>query len=92
MTSVLYERRCRALGSLERVRLINCLSTPKSVSELLTRCSLSQSALSQHLKVLRDAEVVRGTRSGRNIVYRVPDKKMLTVARLLLEEGGGRTA
>ena len=86
MAGETHRARCKAFGSEERVRLIECLKTPKNVSELLKRCSLSQSALSQHLKVLRDARVVVPKREGRNIVYSIPNKKMFTVAKILLEE------
>lgn len=86
MASGMHKARCKAFGSAERVRLIECLKTPKNVSELLERCTLSQSALSQHLRVLRDANVVIKQRKGRNIVYSVPNKNMLTVAKILLEE------
>lgn len=60
---------CRALGNPERVRLVACLVRKATVSELLSKCSLSQSALSQHLAILRKAGVVRASRSGRYMQY-----------------------
>lgn len=44
---------CRALSNNQRVNLIVCLSKPKSVTEMLETCPLSQSALSQHLRILK---------------------------------------
>ena len=41
------------------------------VSELARRTGLSQPAASQHLKVLRDAGLVRGRVDGRRRLYRV---------------------
>jgi DNA-binding transcriptional ArsR family regulator len=41
------------------------------VSELAERAGLSQPAASQHLKVLRDAGLVRGRVDGRRRLYRV---------------------
>jgi len=41
------------------------------VSELAGRLGLSQPATSQHLKVLRDAGLVRGRVDGRRRLYRV---------------------
>ena len=41
------------------------------VSELAERVGVSQPAASQHLKVLRDAGLVRGRADGRRRLYRV---------------------
>jgi DNA-binding transcriptional ArsR family regulator len=41
------------------------------VSELAARVGVSQPAASQHLKVLRDAGLVRGRVDGRRRLYRV---------------------
>jgi DNA-binding transcriptional ArsR family regulator len=41
------------------------------VSELADRVGVSQPAASQHLKVLRDAGLVRGRVDGRQRLYRV---------------------
>lgn len=41
------------------------------VTELAERTGLSQPAASQHLKVLRDAGLVRGRVEGRRRLYRV---------------------
>jgi DNA-binding transcriptional ArsR family regulator len=76
----------KAFGNKERVQLMVCLASPKYVTELLDRCTLSQSALSQHLKVLKDAGLVKSERSGRHISYVLTSKKVLTVARALLEQ------
>lgn len=84
MTNVSPDR-CRAFGNRGRAQLISCLSTPQSVTELLLRCTLSQSALSQHLKILRDAEIVTTEREGQHVVYRVTHKKYAALARRLLE-------
>lgn len=75
---------CKALGNEDRLRLITCLAKPRSVTELLGHCSLSQSALSQHLKVLRDAGVVTARREGKQVLYKAADKKVAAIAKLLL--------
>jgi DNA-binding transcriptional ArsR family regulator len=61
------------------------LSTEKSVTELLSRCDLSQSALSQHLKILKDAGIVTCARDGKKQIYSIKNKKVLQIAKLLLE-------
>jgi ArsR family transcriptional regulator len=75
----------KALGSEERLLLLKCLSKPQSVTELLNHCSLSQSALSQHLKVLRDAELVDSQKEGKKVVYRVKTKKTSDLVKILLD-------
>lgn len=75
----------KVFSNQNRVRLIVCLAKPQSVTELLTHCSLSQSALSQHLKVLRDCGVARCARSGKSQVYSITNKKIVSVAKQLLE-------
>ncbi len=74
---------CKAIGNKERLSLILCLEKEKSVNDLLKLCQLSQSALSQHLKVLRDNKIVSTRREGKNIFYQTKDKKFITVSKLL---------
>ncbi len=75
----------KAFANKNRVRLIVCLSNAKNVTELLALCNLSQSALSQHLKVLKDEGIAVCARDGKNQIYSIKDKKALVVAKLLLE-------
>ena len=75
----------KAFSNHTRVKLIVCLSKAKCVSELLLQCTLSQSALSQHLKVLKDAGIITCKREGKQQIYSVKNKKVLEVAKRLLE-------
>lgn len=75
---------CKAVGNPERARLIACLAREMTVSSLLKKCSLSQSALSQHLSVLRDAGVVRTRESGRHVYYRTASRKYVDLARTII--------
>lgn len=60
----------RALSNEHRLMLLCLLfEGEKSVSELNASLALSQSALSQHLAVLRDQELVRTRRAGQSIYY-----------------------
>lgn len=72
------------LANKTRLRLLLCLEKPHSVTELLTKCTLSQSALSQHLAKLKHAGAVTCTRSGSQQMYQVLNKKILAVARDIL--------
>lgn len=56
-----------------------------SVSELNERLDLSQSALSQHLAVLRQDRLVRTRRESQTIFYSLADSKALPVIHTLHE-------
>jgi DNA-binding transcriptional ArsR family regulator len=53
------------------------------VGELNRRVPLSQSALSQHLGVLRRERLVRTRREGQSIRYRVEEGTAMDLVRLL---------
>ena len=63
----------KAMGNEQRL-LILCqlVGHELSVAELLARIKLSQSALSQHLAVLREAGMVETRRSAQTIFYSLP--------------------
>ncbi|MDY6808027.1 MAG: metalloregulator ArsR/SmtB family transcription factor [Actinomycetota bacterium] len=64
----------RALASPTRVAIVLRLQDrPQCVHEVVGALSLSQPLVSQHLRVLKDAGVVRGNRSGREIIYELAD-------------------
>jgi DNA-binding transcriptional ArsR family regulator len=60
----------RALADPTRRALLDRLSEGEaSVSELTAAFDVTQSAISQHLKVLRDAELAGERKSGRQRIY-----------------------
>lgn len=75
----------KIFSNKERLNLLVCLSSPKNVTQLLGRCHLSQSALSQHLKLLKDASVAECKRDGKKQIYFVPNKKVILIAKSLLK-------
>ncbi len=75
----------RAFSNRNRVKLIVCLTKAKCVTDLLRLCDLSQSALSQHLKVLKDEGIATCERDGKSQIYSIKDKKVLEIAKHLLE-------
>lgn len=74
----------KAFSNEQRLKLLQCLSKPKNVTDMLNHCLLTQSALSQHLKVLREACVVKANRKGKEVVYSISDKKVTLITNLLL--------
>jgi ArsR family transcriptional regulator, zinc-responsive transcriptional repressor len=64
----------RALASPLRIAIITELSSgARCVHELVDALEVPQPLVSQHLRVLRGAGVVRGARRGREIEYRLTD-------------------
>ncbi|HWG70684.1 MAG TPA: metalloregulator ArsR/SmtB family transcription factor [Steroidobacteraceae bacterium] len=74
----------KALANDQRL-LILCalLDGPLSVGQINERVPLSQSALSQHLGVLRDAALVTTTRHSQTIYYALTQGPALEIMRVL---------
>ncbi|MBP9866754.1 MAG: helix-turn-helix transcriptional regulator [Candidatus Pacebacteria bacterium] len=74
----------KVFSNKKRVELIMCLTQEKCVTDLLSLCTLSQSALSQHLKILKDADMVSCKREWKQQKYHVKNKQVKKIAELLL--------
>ncbi|MET7402308.1 metalloregulator ArsR/SmtB family transcription factor [Dactylosporangium sp. NPDC005572] len=65
----------RALSAPLRIRIVTELAEgPRCVHELVDSLGAAQPLVSQHLRVLRGAGVVRGARRGREIAYSLTDE------------------
>ena len=70
-----YDKALEALATPTRRALFERLGkTPSSVGELAAEFPISQPAVSQHLRVLREAELVRVTRQGTRHIYQLNDR------------------
>jgi len=79
-------RLLKALSNRSRLMVLCLLAAGElSVGELQTRLPLSQSALSQHLAVLRRDQLVKTRRESQTIYYSLHDEKAARVIRLLHE-------
>jgi ArsR family transcriptional regulator, virulence genes transcriptional regulator len=92
-------RLMKALGNEQRLLVLcNLLERPMTVGELNARMDLSQSALSQHLALLREAGLVETRREAQSIHYSLPSGPVTRVMGLLQdiycapEPPGGRAA
>lgn len=76
----------RALANERRLMILCQLADgERSVGQLLPLVGLSQSALSQHLAVLRDEGVVATRREATSVWYRIADPAALKVVGTLAE-------
>jgi len=61
-----------ALGDPSRYAIVQCLSErPRAVGELADELPISRQAVSQHLRVLKDAGLVAAKAEGTRRVYRL---------------------
>ncbi len=67
--------------------IILCMLSQKemSVGELQQYSELSQSAFSQHLKVLRDKEIVKTRKEAQTIYYSIKNENVLKILQSLYE-------
>ena len=81
----------RALANEQRLMILcHLIDRPLAVGELNERLPLSQSALSQHLSVLRAADLVRTEREAQSIRYSLPPGVVTRLLEILHEEFCGR--
>lgn len=76
----------KAISNHRRLQILNHLADghERSVSEIESLVpELSQSALSQHLGRLRQAEIVKTRRSSQTIFYSIEDQNVVRILRLL---------
>ena len=74
----------KALANEQRLHILcNLLDGPLSVGELNQRLKLSQSALSQHLALLREMQLLDTRREAQTIFYSLPDGPVVQIMALL---------
>ena len=74
----------RVLGNSKRLEILYFLKDKELNVGQLERCvKLSQSALSQHLAVLRKAEIVKTRRVAQSVFYCLKDGKTIQLLELL---------
>lgn len=77
----------KALANEQRLMILcHLVAGPLSVSQLNERITLSQSALSQHLAVLRESAIVHTQRQSQTIFYSLPEGVVTRLISVLHEE------
>ncbi|WP_088225191.1 metalloregulator ArsR/SmtB family transcription factor [Desulfosporosinus sp. FKB] len=73
----------KALGHPIRYKIVKfLLDEPKCVCKLTEDVEFSQSNLSQHLKILKEAGVLESERVGLNVHYRISSEKVKAIIKL----------
>lgn len=77
----------KAMANEQRLMILcHLVSGPLTVSELNERVRLSQSALSQHLAVLRDCGIVQTEREAQSVHYSLPPGPVTKLLSVLHDE------
>lgn len=76
----------KALGDPTRVKMLMALAERElCVHELATLLGMTQSAVSHQLQMLRDLRIVKYTKSGRHVFYKLDDDHIADMLQLGLE-------
>ena len=79
------------LADPNRVKIMDCLMVGEMcVSDLAAIVGISESAVSQHLRILRNLRWVRHRKNGRIVYYALEDEHIRSLLELSLAHAGGR--
>lgn len=74
----------KVFGDSTRIKIMYLLrEMPLSVGELAEKLSMTDSAVSHQLKILKNSSLVRGKREGKSVIYSLADDHVL----LILNQG-----
>jgi len=83
-TIILAAKKLKALANVNRLKVLYLISNQElSVGKIEKEIDLSQSALSQHLAILRNYDIVKTRRSAQTIYYKLKDDKIRQIMELL---------
>ncbi|MEG0315018.1 MAG: metalloregulator ArsR/SmtB family transcription factor [Erysipelotrichaceae bacterium] len=75
----------KALSDKSRLKILLALNTNEStVSNLATTLNISQSTLSNQLRILKEAKLVNYIRQGQNIIYSLDDQHVKDILNITL--------
>jgi len=79
----------KGIGSTSRYRIVEALfNGSRTVSELVRLVRLSQPAVSQHLKTLKETNIVQDIRQGQEVLYSLNTRYVLELLKNLSREIG----
>ena len=77
-------QKLKALANVNRLKVLYLINDKElSVGNIEDAVGLSQSALSQHLAILRNYDIVKTRRSAQTIYYQLKDEKVRKIMELL---------
>ncbi len=80
----------KAMAHPARLKILEgLLENECNVSIIQEKLGLPQSTISQHLKTLKNAGIIRGRREGTKMCYSVIDDKVRKILHVIMENGMG---
>lgn len=77
----------KAMAHPARLKILEGLMENEcNVGEIQDKLHLPQSTISQHLKTLKNAGIIKGTRDGTKVCYRVIDEKVRKIIGIIEEK------
>lgn len=81
-------RLSKGFASNKRLEILNLLTqAPKTVEKIAQETGMSIANTSRHLQVLKDSHLVKTSRDGNHIIYRLASPKINQLIRLLITVG-----
>jgi len=79
----------KAMAHPARLKILEgLLENECNVGLIQENLGLPQSTISQHLKTLKNAGIIKGRREGTKICYRIIDKKVREIINIIKRETG----
>ena len=76
----------RLIGDPTRLRILcACIEAPRPVGELAQSLGLAQNLVSHHLRLLREARLLRDDRQGKQVLYALDDAHISQMLRDMAE-------
>lgn len=76
----------KVLSDQTRIKILYALKESElTVSEIVERVGISQSAISHQLKTLRDIDLVTFRKEGKNVIYRLSDNHVYNIFNQAIE-------
>ncbi|PKK88858.1 MAG: hypothetical protein CVV64_16875 [Candidatus Wallbacteria bacterium HGW-Wallbacteria-1] len=74
----------KAISAPVRLEIIELLTRKSAnVEEISNHCNQSLANISRHLQILKSAKLVESSKSGKNIIYQLPDKIIMDFLKVL---------
>jgi len=76
----------KALGDVHRLNILRLLGDQEMCGcEIFNKIDLSQPAISHHLKILKQANLVKSVKEGKLVFYRLDESGVNTAQQLLMD-------
>ena len=76
--------RIKAMGHPLRLKMLCVMDDQeRTVTDLINACGTSQSNISQHLSILRDAKIVSTRKSDNLVYYRIRDPRTIELVKIM---------